>query len=168
MINQTHFWTMVIMMGVASYIITNNNIMLTFRNGIYDHIGKFYMALLMAIIMAIISVILMFEDGHHMYNPWYLLLILLVLTIILTQFIRNQTLINDEQFIKGMIEHHDMALLMSEKIMEKTNKRNIYEFAKRIIQTQQNEIDYMKYLLNTNDNITYDDYKYLLGNQLHS
>lgn len=159
--DKTHIWLMIILMGIASYLITNNNVMLTLKNGVYDHIGKVYMAVLMALVMAIISIFLMIISGHINYQVWILLLITIVLTIITIIFIRKQILIGDEQFLKGMIEHHDMALLMSENIMNKTNKKNIYEFAKRIILTQQNEINYMKYLLNTNNNISYEDYIFL-------
>jgi len=46
-----------------------------------------------------------------------------------------------------MIEHHSMALLTSNKILEKTDDYNIAKLAKNIIQTQQDEIREMKELL---------------------
>jgi len=46
-----------------------------------------------------------------------------------------------------MIEHHSMALLTSEKILEKTNDYNVAKLAKNIIQQQQDQIAFMRSLL---------------------
>jgi uncharacterized protein (DUF305 family) len=46
-----------------------------------------------------------------------------------------------------MIEHHSMAILTSNKILEKTDNYNIAKLAKNILQTQQDEIILMKELL---------------------
>lgn len=153
--NQLHFWGMIILMIVFSYLLTSNNVMLTFRNGVYNHLNKAYMALLMGVVMALIFYILLLFQGH--FSKW--LVITTILVIILVILIRQQTRVNDEQFLKGMIEHHDMALLMSDRIKEKTNKNNIYRFADWIIERQQEEIDYIKYLLETGSDITYEQYQ---------
>ena len=60
-------------------------------------------------------------------------------------FIRTQFMINEKQYLLGMVPHHSMAVLMSEKLLEKTN--NISIFLKILITTQNNEIKYMKSLL---------------------
>jgi uncharacterized protein (DUF305 family) len=46
-----------------------------------------------------------------------------------------------------MIEHHSMALLTSEQILEKTQSEKIRKLATNIVDTQQAEINYMKQLL---------------------
>jgi uncharacterized protein (DUF305 family) len=46
-----------------------------------------------------------------------------------------------------MIEHHSMAILTSNKILEKTDNYNIAKLAKNILQTQEDEINVMKDLL---------------------
>ena len=48
-----------------------------------------------------------------------------------------------------MIEHHSMALLTSQKIIEKTENRKISDLAKTIIKSQHGEIEYMKFLLDS-------------------
>ena len=50
-----------------------------------------------------------------------------------------------------MIEHHSMALLTSEEILQKTNSERVKRLAENIISTQQAEIEYMDKLLNILD-----------------
>lgn len=56
--------------------------------------------------------------------------------------IRNQFLITESQYKMGMIPHHSMAVHMSKKLLDKTN--NIRSFVTNIIDTQQNEIVFLK------------------------
>jgi uncharacterized protein (DUF305 family) len=46
-----------------------------------------------------------------------------------------------------MIEHHSMAILTSEEILQKTNSERVKKLAENIITTQQKEINYMKELI---------------------
>jgi uncharacterized protein (DUF305 family) len=46
-----------------------------------------------------------------------------------------------------MIEHHSMALLSSEEILQKTKSERVKRLAENIIETQQKEIDYMNELI---------------------
>jgi uncharacterized protein (DUF305 family) len=61
--------------------------------------------------------------------------------------IRKQTFVSDEQFLKGMIPHHSMAILMAKKIKEKTHNDDIKQLADNIIKTQTTEIVLMEKLL---------------------
>jgi uncharacterized protein (DUF305 family) len=45
-----------------------------------------------------------------------------------------------------MIEHHSMALLTSEEILQKTESERVKRLAENIIITQEKEIEYMKQL----------------------
>lgn len=137
------FWPMIILMILFSYIVMSN-VMLTFKNGTYNHINKLYMAFLMGALMGLIHYIIMLGQGHHSIEVWYGILLWTLLSVVFIVLIRKQTLVNDTQFLKGMTEHHDMALLMSERIKEKTDDQDISEFAQHIIDTQQAEIDWMK------------------------
>jgi uncharacterized protein (DUF305 family) len=47
-----------------------------------------------------------------------------------------------------MIEHHSMALLTSDEILQKTRSERVKRLAENIISTQQAEIEYMNKLLN--------------------
>jgi uncharacterized protein (DUF305 family) len=46
-----------------------------------------------------------------------------------------------------MIEHHSMALLQSEEILKKTDNYDVAKVAKKIIQSQNDEIQFMTDLL---------------------
>jgi uncharacterized protein (DUF305 family) len=48
-----------------------------------------------------------------------------------------------------MIEHHSMALLTSEEILQKTTSERVKRLAENIISTQQAEIEYMGKLVNS-------------------
>lgn len=66
----------------------------------------------------------------------------LILIIINFYCIRTQFLVNEKQYKLGMIPHHSMAIHMSKKLLEKEN--NIKSFLQNIINTQENEIIFMK------------------------
>jgi hypothetical protein len=69
---------------------------------------------------------------------------LLVLTIYLYKI---QYGIGDKDYLSGMIEHHSMALLTSDSILKKTDNQNVANLAKRILTTQEKEINEMRQLL---------------------
>ena len=49
----------------------------------------------------------------------------------------------DVDFLKGMITHHQQAILMSELAEERTNNKTILDLADRINISQEDEIDFM-------------------------
>lgn len=72
----------------------------------------------------------------------------IVLSIFISVFLlRNQFLINDQEWLKRMISHHSTALTTSTKIYNRTNDKRIKDLAGNIIRTQENEIELMKSLL---------------------
>ena len=48
-----------------------------------------------------------------------------------------------------MIEHHSMAILTSDSILEKTQSERVQKLAENIVSTQEAEIKYMKQLVET-------------------
>jgi len=146
--NSFSLWPMIVLMVIFSYIFMNN-LMLTFQNGIYNHLNKAYMALVMGGLMGMIHYIIMIWQGHRTSDMWYGLLLWTMITIIFIILVRRQILITDAEFLKGMIEHHDMALFMSNEIIKKTDDPEIKDFATNIVRTQQEEIDWMKQKLQT-------------------
>jgi uncharacterized protein (DUF305 family) len=60
---------------------------------------------------------------------------------------RNQIYIGDKDYLEDMIEHHSMALLTSDEILQKTNSERVKKLAENIITTQEKEIEYMKELI---------------------
>lgn len=70
-------------------------------------------------------------------------LALLVLSILA---IRTQFLVTTRQYILGMIPHHSMAVHMSKKLLQSQERLEpaMTEFLQRLIQTQEEEIRWMK------------------------
>jgi hypothetical protein len=63
-------------------------------------------------------------------------------------YIRTQFMITPRQYVLGMIPHHSMAIHMSKQLL-KNQPSKLTELAKNIIKTQEEEIQYMKQILNT-------------------
>lgn len=76
------------------------------------------------------------------YSEMYVIIFGALLSTLSFIFIRNQYFIDETQYLLGMISHHSMALFMSKKLLEKKN--DITDFSQNIINTQINEINFMK------------------------
>lgn len=100
-----------------------------------------YMVILMSGWMTLFMSILM--------KSYYGMIISLVIILTSLYMIRNQTLVDDTQFLKGMIPHHSMAILMSKKILNTTHNNEVKTLATNIIKSQESEILQMKQMLKT-------------------
>jgi hypothetical protein len=70
----------------------------------------------------------------------------LILVVLFFVLIRKQAFITEIQFLKGMIPHHSMAVLMSKRLEKKPN--TIQPLLEEIIKNQEKEIIIMKQYLN--------------------
>jgi len=129
----------IIQLLIMSTIMSNSITNITFS------MGKFYISVIMAVLMGIVEV-LMFD--MHMneisYMHYFSLLFVLVIFVYLY---RNQVYIDDKEYLNEMIEHHSMALLTSEEILQKTHSVRVKKLAENIISTQEKEIEYMRQLI---------------------
>ena len=128
----------VIQYFVMSYIMTNSPT--NFR----ATTGKFYISTIMALLMGLLEVG-MYDYHMSSISVSYYLSLGFVLIIFLHLY-RTQTYIYDKDYLNEMIEHHSMALLTSEEILQKTNSERVKRLAENIISTQQAEIKYMTQL----------------------
>ena len=86
-------------------------------------------------------------DGHmRTISFQYYLVLIFILTVFIYLY-RNQMYIEDKDYLSEMIEHHSMAILTSEEILQKTHSERVKKLAENIITTQEKEIDYMKQML---------------------
>jgi len=103
------------------------------------------MAALMTAPMIIFEVIIM----RSMFKKKKLNLLIIAISIIVLvssfALIREQTAVNDEQFITSMIPHHSSAILMCEQAS--IQDAELKELCEDIIANQQAEIDQMKEIL---------------------
>jgi hypothetical protein len=126
----------IIQFFIMSFIMTNDYTNITFS------LGKFYISVIMSLLMGILELIMMdYKMNQFSYFHYTYLGSLLVVFIYLY---RNQTYIQEKDYLSEMIEHHSMALLTSEEILQKNISDNIKRLAENIIQTQEEEIKYMK------------------------
>ena len=129
----------IIQMIVMSNIMTNSYKNITFS------LGKFYMSVIMALLMGILEV-LMYDNHMNTLSVYYYLSLFFVLVTFIYLY-RNQVYIEDKDYLNEMIEHHSMALLTSEEILQKTNSERVKKLAENIISTQEKEIEYMRQLI---------------------
>ena len=139
----------ILIMFIGSFIIqyfimppmmVNNTIYIT------NNIGKVYMATFMGLFMVLLEIMMHDHQYSVLSLNWYVILISL-LTLFVYLY-RNQVAINDEQYLKGMIEHHSMAVFTSDEILKKTDNYHIAKLAKNIKSQQTDELRVMNKLVN--------------------
>lgn len=129
----------VIQYFIMSFIMTNS------IKNIKNSTGKIYISLIMALLMSLVEV-----GMHDVFNfmistKYYGLLVSLL--IIFTVLYKKQFFINDKNYVEEMIEHHSMALLTSNVIINKTKNTTIKQLAENIVKTQNKEIEAMNAII---------------------
>ena len=77
-----------------------------------------------------------------------MLFIGIILSIVVSKILlRQQLLVDDNQWLRRMIPHHSTALTTTHKIYKRTKNPKIKKLAKEIIDAQEKEIQLMKSLL---------------------
>ena len=123
-----------------------STIMTNKTENITNSLGKAYLSVIMGLYMVVLEI--MMHDHHYdVFSMRYYIIIGCLLGFFIYLY-KTQKYISDKEYLKEMIEHHSMALLTSNKILEKTDNYNVVKLAKNIIQTQQDEIRDMKEILN--------------------
>jgi hypothetical protein len=129
----------IIQMLVMGLIMTN-----TYKNITFS-VGKFYMSVIMAVLMGLLEV-LMYDIHMRVISLYYYLSLFFILCLFVYLY-RNQIYIDDKSYLEEMIEHHSMAVLTSDEILQKTTSERVKKLAQTILTTQEKEIEYMKQLL---------------------
>ena len=109
---------------------------------VYNSLNQAYMAGLMTASMGTIEIALMGAMYPDKKRNRIIVVASLATLIGCWIFIRQQTAIRDEQFIRSMIPHHAAAILMCKQArIEDAELQNV---CKAIVSSQQQEIDQMK------------------------
>jgi hypothetical protein len=127
---------MVICMFFAGYASTMNNWIDNWDDFRFS-LNDFYMVGLMTGWMLFFMGLFTLQVGKTIFG--------LIVVIIFFALIRTQAFVNEIQYLKGMIPHHSMAILMSKRLEKKPN--SIQHLLDQIIQTQKKEIIIMKQYL---------------------
>ena len=138
--NITALLLMIVLMLIIGYV----GMTILIDKNITNNLNKFYNALFMAFIM-ILAKMVIFDD---MYDP-IIIGGLALGTIITYVLVKRQSYINPVQYLLGMIEHHEMAVAMSSRLLKKKNvPAEVKELATNIITLQNNEIELMRKYIN--------------------
>lgn len=114
---------------------------------IQHHLGKLYGAVLMAGLMGLAEMVM--HLGHISTTGIFFWSVgLLGLTYLAYSLLRHQVAITEKEFLRGMIEHHGMALVMSEAVLQRPEVSSETKYlATQIHKTQIQEIGWMETLL---------------------
>jgi len=135
-------------MFIGSFIIQYflmSSIMTNKMENITNSLGKVYLSIIMGLYMVLLEII-MHDHQYMVFSMKYYIIIGCLLGLFIYLY-RTQKYITDKEYLKEMIEHHSMALLTSNGILEKTDDYNVSKTAKNIIQKQEDEIRDMKSIL---------------------
>jgi uncharacterized protein (DUF305 family) len=139
----SHYLRLVVMIALSfiSMYVLMYSMVNTFGD-VYNSANQFYMAGLMTAPMVVIEQVLM----SSMYKNRRLNALVVagscVVGIAFFIFIRRQTAIGDQQFLRSMIPHHSGAILMCQEAS--IEDQRIKDLCKTIIAGQQAEIDQMR------------------------
>ncbi len=128
---------------VIMYVIMYSNVDV-FSN-LFLNLNKFYMAVMMTLPMIVIEIGLMTSMYKDKKKNYLFVVLGIILLIVFFLFVRNQTGIGDEQFLRSMIPHHASAILMCDEANIQDSE--IMGLCDSIIESQQSEIDQMKKIL---------------------
>jgi hypothetical protein len=140
-----------IVTGFLTHYFIISNVMSYDGENITNNLSKVYMSACMAFIMGILEVLMRdMMQGVTSYKYYIPLFICFIISLWLY---RKQVAINEVDYLKEMIEHHDMALFTSKNILEKSNiSPKVREVANRIVNNQTKEIDEMNNLIKEENN----------------
>lgn len=128
-----------ILLSLLAGFLSTMNVWAVIPGDVRIHLNDVYMILLMFAWM-------MFLNNLYYCTNYKMIFLTGLMIIGVLYLIRNQIFISDQQFIKGMIPHHSMAVLMATNIEKKTHDERIRKLAQSIIKSQGAEISYLKSL----------------------
>lgn len=132
-------------MFVGSFLVQYFLMNTIMTNSITDYtnsLGKAYISVIMGLYMVLLEVMMRDYQYSSISIKTYCITFGLLATFI--YLYRQQVGIRDKEYLKGMIEHHSMALLTSKRILEKSDDYNVAKLAKNIIEKQEEEIQFMR------------------------
>lgn len=134
-----HIKIMIISSLLAGFLSTMN-IYTVKLDDIKLHLNDIYMITFMTSLMMLFHV--------YVSNSPHYILFFMITSVLIFVCIRTQFLVDDIQFLNGMIPHHSMAILMSKNIVSNTKNARIKKLAQSIIDSQTREIQEMNNILN--------------------
>lgn len=102
-------------------------------------LNKFYNAVFMALSMVLLQTFM---------EPSFILTVITLFGMHVFYFaIKYQFMVDEENYLRDMIEHHSMALQTSKQLLDKSINPETKQLALTILETQQKEIQQMQKML---------------------
>jgi len=134
-----HSYPVMFIIMMISGILSSMNIWADSISDISLSLNDIYMSLLMS------GWMILFMSILEINIPVILISILIIVITFIA--IRKQLFIDENQYLRGMIPHHSMAITMSKKLQNNEPNNRITQLLDSIIKTQRNEIEFMKKML---------------------
>lgn len=112
---------------------------------VFINLNNVYMTGMMLAPMTLLMILSMRKMYPNKKLNYAIAITVVVLFGTLYAFMRNQTFVDDKEFIRSMIPHHSGAILMCSE--SKINDPELKNLCAQIIEGQRNEIDQMKKIL---------------------
>ena len=142
-----NMYARLLVMSVLSFIsmyILMYSMVNTWDN-VFNNVNQVYMAATMTAPMVVFELLLMGSMYRNKRLNAAIIAGSVIGLIVFFRFIRQQTAVQDEQFIRSMIPHHSGAILMCEEAT--LQDAELATLCDSIIQAQQEEIDQMKAIM---------------------
>jgi len=104
----------------------------------------------MACLMGLLEVLMHDHQYQTISYKYYIPIVLL--SGLFWYLYRYQIGVDEKNYLKEMIEHHSMAILTSEKILEKSSNYKVRRLASQIVNLQNQEINEMKEMVKNTHN----------------
>lgn len=135
------------LMFLASFVLMflSTYVMIDILDHFYLNLNKFFMALFMTGLMGIVNPLLMADMYKSSKFRIGVLVTSISVSVLSLAILRTQTFVGNESFLRAMIPHHSSAILMCEEA--NIDDPEIKELCDKIVQTQKEEIEIMKEML---------------------
>jgi len=132
---------MIILTIILGYYINSTISLKKYKTNNYH---KLYMSIFMGLQMGLIEILMIFWMKGFQYYLIPFSSILIIFTVFTGYKLYTLDFLeDDEQFIKSMIEHHSLALSMTNKIKNKTKNPKLKVIAEDILSSQEKQIKEM-------------------------
>ncbi|MFD2784183.1 DUF305 domain-containing protein [Hymenobacter rubripertinctus] len=139
----SRFFLMMAVSLVAMYVVMYLNVYEW--DHVYFSMTRLYMALLMLVPMTLIMMGFMWKMYPNKQLNALIMGSSLVLFVVATTMVRSQTFIGDTLWMKAMIPHHSIAIMVSKRADIKDPE--VRKLADAIIEAQEREIKQMQQML---------------------
>jgi hypothetical protein len=112
-------------------------------------VGKLYLSIVSASIMGILEV--MIYDTYKSVVSLFYYIVLGISLYISIYLYKNQSGVDDTDYLKQMMESHGCDMFLSRKALEKTENTNVQTIANNIINRRKRDIDVIEKMLSDAD-----------------